>query len=150
VLRHAGPGYEQPVIVSSIRHRDIVAAQLAEIGQTAQVIHEPMGRNTGPAVLAAAMVLMAKDPLAQMVVVPADHVIEGDLTGAIMAMRDAAAAAGHLVTFGNKPRYAETGFGYITAGGPMIGFAVLRQVERFVEKPPIRKSRLLVKSDIAY
>jgi len=149
VLRHTGPGYEQPVVVSSIRHRDTVAAQLAEIGQTAQVIHEPMGRNTGPAVLAAAMVLMAKDPLAQMVVVPADHVIEGDLTGAIMAMRDAA-AAGHIVTFGIKPRYAETGFGYITDGGPMIGFAGLRQVERFVEKPPTRKARLLVESDIAY
>jgi len=149
VLRHTGPGYEQPVVVSSIRHRDIVAAQLAEIGQTAQVIHEPMGRNTGPAVLAAAMVLQARDPQALMVVVPADHVIEGDLTGAIMAMRDAA-AAGHIITFGIKPRYAETGFGYITDGGPMIGFAGLRQVERFVEKPPTRKARLLVESDIAY
>jgi mannose-1-phosphate guanylyltransferase / mannose-6-phosphate isomerase len=149
VLRHAGPGYEMPTIVSSIRHRETVTKQLAEISKTAQVIHEPMGRNTGPAVLAAAMLLHAKDGDALMVVVPADHVIEGDLNRTIMAMGDAA-LDGFIITFGIKPRYAETGFGYITDGGPMIKHAGLRQVERFVEKPPTRKARLLVESDIAY
>lgn len=149
VERHRGPGYEQPCIVSSVRHRVTIAAQLEEIGTSAQVIHEPMGRNTGPAVLAAAMRLIAKDPDALMVVVPADHVIEGDLNSTIMAMRDAA-SAGFIITFGIKPRYAETGFGYITDGGPMIEHPGLRKVDRFVEKPPTRKARLLVESDIAY
>lgn len=149
VLRHQGPGYQQPSIVSSIRHRATVSAQLAEIGSPASVIHEPMGRNTGPAVLAAALTLHAADPDALMVVVPADHVIEGDLNGTIMAMADAA-LAGFIITFGIKPRYAETGFGYITDGGPMINHPGLRMVERFVEKPPTRKARLLVESDIAY
>jgi len=149
VQRHRGPGYAAPCIVSSIRHRDTIAAQLADIGCAAQVIHEPMGRNTGPAVLAAALMLHAQDPDAIMLVVPADHVIEGDLTSTIMAMR-ASAAAGFIITFGIKPRYAETGFGYITDGGPMIAYPGLRQVDRFVEKPPTRKARLLVESDIAY
>ena len=149
VERHTGPGYQTPWIISSIRHRDTVAAQLAEIGQAARVIHEPMGRNTGPAVLATAYALMAEDPEALMVIVPADHVIEGDLNRTVMAMAGAA-AAGHIITFGIKPRYAETGFGYITDGGPMVGFPGLRQVERFVEKPPLRKARLLVESDISY
>jgi mannose-1-phosphate guanylyltransferase/mannose-6-phosphate isomerase len=149
VLRHSGDGYQMPTIVSSIRHRETVTKQLSEIGKVAQVIHEPMGRNTGPAVLAAAMVLHAKDPDALMVVVPADHVIEGDLNRTIMAMTDAA-LDGFIITFGIKPRYAETGFGYITDGGPMVRHAGLRQVERFVEKPPTRKARLLVESDIAY
>ncbi len=149
VQRHTGPGYQNPVIVSSIRHRETVAAHLAEIGVTAQVIHEPMGRNTGPAVLAAALTLVAQDPDALMVVVPADHVIEGDLNRTIMAMTDAA-LAGFIITFGIKPRYAETGFGYITDGGPMIDHPGLRSVQRFVEKPPTRKARLLVESDIAY
>lgn len=149
VLRHSGPGYEQPTIISSIRHRETVTRQLTEIGQGAQVIHEPMGRNTGPAVLAAAMVLHANDPDALMVVVPADHVIEGDLNRTIMAVADAA-LSGFIITFGIKPRYAETGFGYITDGGPMIDHPGLRHVERFVEKPPTRKARLLVESDIAY
>ena len=149
VERHRGPGYEAPVVVSSVRHRDTITAQLAEIGCGAQVIHEPMGRNTGPAVLAAALTLYAQDPEAIMVVVPADHVIEGDLNSTISAMQ-APARAGHIITFGIKPRYAETGFGYITDGGPFIGFPGLRMVERFVEKPPSRKARLLVESDIAY
>ena len=150
VERHRGPGYQPPVIVSALRHRDTVAAQLAEIGvDDALVIHEPIGRNTGPAVLAAAMALLATDPGALMVVVPADHVIEGDLSSTIMAMA-AAASAGQIITFGIKPRYAETGFGYITDGGPNIEHPGLRHVERFVEKPPTRKARLLVESDIAY
>lgn len=149
VQRHRGAGYEAPVIVSAVRHRDTIAAQLAEIGVAAEVIHEPMGRNTGPAVLAAAFTLVARDPDALMVVVPADHVIEGDLNATIMAMR-APAVGGKIITFGIKPRYAETGFGYITDGGPDFDYPGLRSVQRFVEKPPTRKARLLVESNIAY
>jgi mannose-1-phosphate guanylyltransferase/mannose-6-phosphate isomerase len=149
VLRHQGEGYGKPIIVSAMKHRATITAQLAEIGVDATVIHEPMGRNTGPAVLAAALTLMAQDPAGQLVVVPADHVIEGDLNGTIMAMRDAA-RDGHIITFGIKPRYAETGFGYITDGGPVAGYPGLHKVQRFVEKPPARKARLLVESDIAY
>ena len=149
VERHRGEGYEAPIIVSALRHRDTIAAQLAEIGVQADVIHEPMGRNTGPAVLAAAFAVIARDPDALMVVVPADHVIDGDINSTIMAMR-APAVAGRIITFGIKPRYAETGFGYITDGGPDFDFPGLRTVERFVEKPPTRKARLLVESNIAY
>jgi mannose-1-phosphate guanylyltransferase/mannose-6-phosphate isomerase len=149
VLRHVGEGYAEPTIVSGIRHRDTVAAQLREIGVSARVILEPMGRNTGPAVLGAALTLFARDPEALMVVVPADHVINGDINRTILGQRDAA-VAGHIITFGIKPRHAETGFGYITDGGPMIDFPGLHKVERFVEKPPLRKARLLVESDIAY
>lgn len=149
VERHRGDGFEKPVIVSSVRHRNTVAAQLAQIGSDARLIFEPMGRNTGPAVLAAALALYSEDPAALMLVIPADHVIEGDLNTTILAMR-AAAEAGHVITFGIKPRYAETGFGYITDGGPIAEFPGLHSVHRFVEKPPLRKARLLVESDIAY
>jgi mannose-1-phosphate guanylyltransferase/mannose-6-phosphate isomerase len=149
VHRHTGPAYHAPVIVSAAKNRETLARQMDEIRCTGTVIHEPMGRNTGPAVLAAAMTLVARDPDAVMVVVPADHVIKGDLTPTITAMLPAA-QAGRIITFGIKPRYAETGFGYITDGGPVIGYPGLRKVERFVEKPPTRKARLLVESDIAY
>jgi len=149
VERHRVEGYTAPCIVSALRHRETIASQLAELHCQAQVIHEPMGRNTGPAVLAAALVLIEKDPNALIVVVPADHVIEGDLNSTILAMRGPA-EAGYIVTFGIKPRYAETGFGYITDGGPVIDQPGLRHVERFVEKPPSRKARLLVESDVAY
>lgn len=149
VQRHRGEGYDTPVIVSSVRHSQTVAEQLSEIECDAQVILEPMGRNTGPAVLAAAIRLYSQNPDALMVVVPADHVIDGDLNRTIMSMEEPA-KAGHIISFGIKPRYAEVGFGYITDGGPIIGFPGLHQVDRFVEKPPARKARLLVESDIAY
>ncbi|WP_108483581.1 mannose-1-phosphate guanylyltransferase [Oceaniglobus ichthyenteri] len=149
VERHCGEGFEPPVIVSSVRHRNTVTSQLREIDSPAQFIYEPMGRNTGPAVLAAALHLYAQNPKALMLVIPADHVIEGDINTTILAMRDAA-EAGYVVTFGIKPRYAETGFGYITDGGPIAGFDGLHSVHRFVEKPPLRKAKLLVESEIAY
>jgi mannose-1-phosphate guanylyltransferase / mannose-6-phosphate isomerase len=149
VERHRGPHYANPVIVSAMRHREMVKEQLSGINCQATIIHEPMGRNTGPAVLAAAITLYSRDVNAVMVVIPADHVIQGDLTTTIMAMAEPA-LAGRIVTFGIKPRYAETGFGYITDGGPVIEHPGLRKVERFVEKPPTRKARLLVESDIAY
>lgn len=149
VERHSGEGFATPLIVSSAKHSRTLHRQLHQIGRGAEVILEPMGRNTGPAVLAAALKLAAKDPEQLMLVVPADHVIEGDLNSTIRAVRQGA-EDGLIVTFGIKPRYAETGFGYITDGGPIIGYPNLREVERFVEKPPTRKARLLVESDIAY
>jgi len=149
VARHRGEGFETPVIVSAVRHRNTVAAQLAAMACPARLIFEPMGRNTGPAVLAAALTLWADDPGALMLVVPADHVIEGDINTTILSMRDAA-VAGHIITFGIKPRYAETGFGYIVDGGANPAFPGLHKVSRFVEKPPLRKARLLVESQHAY
>lgn len=149
VERHSGEGFTTPVIVSSSKHGRTLHRQLRQIGRGAEVILEPMGRNTGPAVLSAALKLAAKDPDALMLVVPADHVIEGDINTTIRSVRDGA-ENGYIITFGIKPRYAETGFGYITDGGPIISHPNLREVERFVEKPPTRKARLLVESDIAY
>jgi mannose-1-phosphate guanylyltransferase/mannose-6-phosphate isomerase len=133
IQRHSVPGYEMPWVISSIRHRATVTAQLAEIGRDARILLEPMGRNTGPAVLAAALTLIQSDPDGVLVVVPADHVIEGDINATILSMAPAA-AAGYIVTFGIKPRYAETGFGYITDAGPVPGVKGLHKVGRFVEK----------------
>lgn len=149
VERHSGEGFDTPLIVSSAKHGRTLHRQLRQIGRGADVILEPMGRNTGPAVLAAALKLSAKDPEQLMLVVPADHVIDGDINTAIKAVQKGA-EDGYIITFGIKPRYAETGFGYITDGGPIIAHPNLREVERFVEKPPTRKARLLVESDIAY
>ncbi|MGB0968468.1 MAG: mannose-1-phosphate guanylyltransferase, partial [Halocynthiibacter sp.] len=149
VERHVGEGFADPVIITSVRHSRAIQEQLSEIDTHADVILEPSGRNTGPAVLAAAMMLQERDPEAVVLVVPADHVIRGDINSTIRAMYSAA-EDGYIITFGIKPRYAETGFGYIVDNGPIVGYAGLREVERFVEKPPNRKARLLVESDIAY
>ncbi|MEM9640116.1 MAG: sugar phosphate nucleotidyltransferase [Pseudomonadota bacterium] len=146
--RHRVPAFGRPCVVSSIDHAGTVASQLAQIQCDAQVIHEPMGRNTGPAVLAAALQLLTQDPAALMLVVPADHVIEGDLNKTILDMAEAA-KRGHIITFGITPRYAETGFGYITDGGT-TDIPGLHIVDRFVEKPPKPEAQALVDSGTAY
>jgi len=119
-----------PVVVCGVRHLDRIVGQLAEVGiEPAHVVAEPVGRNTAPAVMAAALVL---DPEAVMVVLPADHVI-ADVDGFRDAVRIAADAAGQgrLVTFGIVPTAPETGYGYIEAGPG----GEVRPVVRFVEKP---------------
>ena len=73
--RVAGPGLEPPVIVSSEAHRFVVAEQLRTIGiRPRTILLEPAGRNTAPAIAAAAM-LLRDDPEALMLVCPADHSI---------------------------------------------------------------------------
>src|SRR5437868_1295506 len=76
-LRVAGwPGLMAPLVVCGNDHRFLVAEQLREIGVTPLgILLEPAGRNTAPAVAAAACFLKAVDPEAVMLVLPADHVI---------------------------------------------------------------------------
>lgn len=149
VQRHRGALYHDPVVVTGVTHRGTVVKQLREIQSSAKIICEPMGRNTGPAVLAAAHAIVRRDPEAVFVVVPADHVIEGDLSSTIARCLPAA-QAGRIITFGISPRYAETGFGYILDDGPLEGFETIRQVGRFVEKPPQDEAEALLEQGNAY
>lgn len=94
------------------------------------ILIEPTGRNTAPAVVAAALVLQ---PDETMVVLPSDHHI-ADVPGFVAALEGALdiAEEGHLVTFGIPPTRPETGYGYIQLGPPLgAGY----RVERFKEKP---------------
>ena len=122
-----------PIVVANEEHRFLVAEQLRQVGapRTA-ILLEPVGRNTAPAIAAAALQAMAggDDPL--LLVLPSDHVVT-DEAAFHAAVREAipAAAGGALVTFGIVPGAPETGFGYIQAEA---GDGV-RAVRRFVEKP---------------
>src|SRR5687768_6320753 len=122
-----------PIVVANEEHRFLVAEQLRQIGAPVPaILLEPMGRNTAPAIAAAALQAMADggDPL--LLVLPSDHVVRDEV-----GFRDAvtaavpAAEAGALVTFGIVPDAPETGFGYIQAEAG----SDLRKVLRFVEKP---------------
>ncbi|MBU2981407.1 mannose-1-phosphate guanylyltransferase/mannose-6-phosphate isomerase [Lentibacter algarum] len=149
IQRHRAPVFAEPVVVTGRIHEGTVRKQLQELQVSARIICEPMGRNTGPAVLAAAEVMLAEDPDTLFVVVPADHVIEGDLTLPFTACIDAA-VAGQIVTFGIEPRFPESGFGYIVDGGEMEGFGPVRRVDRFVEKPPVVEATALIEAGGAY
>lgn len=102
----------------------------------AHFILEPLGRNTAPAIAAAALVMRERyGDEVMMVVMPADHLIQdGEAFMAAVAQASALAADGYLVTFGIRPTAPETGFGYIEVGAALNqdGAAL---VERFVEKP---------------
>jgi mannose-1-phosphate guanylyltransferase len=97
---------------------------------------EPFGRNTGPAVAAAALELQRRyGDEALILVLPADHLVQ-DEAALVQAVERAveAAAKGQLVTFGIQPSSAETGFGYIEMADD-FGINKAQQVVRFVEKP---------------
>ncbi len=134
----ADVGFAAPLVVCNQDHRFLVADQLGELGVKPQVILlEPLARNTGPAITAAALWLQARDPDALMLVQPSDHVIDtpADFHRAVMRGLPAA-QAGRLVTFGIKPVRPDTGYGYIQGSDPLDGIddGVLG-VDRFVEKP---------------
>jgi len=121
------------LVVSNEAHRFSVAEQLAGIEMRGQVILEPEGRNTAPAVALAALHAASdgEDPV--LLVMPADHVIRD--VGAFHAAVErglGAAREGRLVTFGIVPTAPETGYGYIRAKA-VDGEAV--PVDAFVEKP---------------
>ena len=131
--RVAGLADAAPIVVAGEDHRFLVAEQLRQIGApTPAILLEPIGRNTAPAIAAAALQALrdGEDPL--LLVLPSDHVVR-DADAFRVAVRAAMPAAeqGALVTFGIMPDAPETGFGYIEAER---GEGVQR-VLRFVEKP---------------
>ena len=127
-----------PLVVANEEHRFLVAEQLRVIGAPqARIVLEPVGRNTAPAIAAAALVASAdgSDPL--LLVLPSDHVVrDPDAFRAAVRAATPAAEAGALVTFGIVPNAPETGFGYIQAeAGQTEAGEGVRKVLRFVEKP---------------
>ena len=130
-------GVNPPTIVTAEQHRFLVADQIAgsESG-LGDIILEPEGKNTAPAIALAAHLALEKDEEALLLVMPADHVIRDEeafkaATEALLPL----AQAGHLCTFGISPTRPDTGFGYIRQGRELEGTKAVRLVNSFVEKP---------------
>ncbi|MFT6466230.1 MAG: mannose-1-phosphate guanylyltransferase [Halopseudomonas sp.] len=126
-----------PMIICNEQHRFLAAEQLRQLGyEQPNIILEPVGRNTAPAIALAAMQLRAKgdDPL--LLVLAADHQIRDTASfHRKVTQAQALAEEGKLVTFGIVPTHPETGYGYIQKGSALSNgvFAV----SRFVEKPDL-------------
>ncbi|MDK3074522.1 mannose-1-phosphate guanylyltransferase/mannose-6-phosphate isomerase [Sedimentitalea sp. JM2-8] len=136
--RLSGPEFAAPMVLTNADFRFIVTEQLAEVGvDPAAILIEPEGRNTAPAVLAAALWLEKTDPAALMLVAPSDHVVpDGAAFREAVRAGVPAARDGQLVTFGIKPTHAETGYGYLELAGDPGDFAARPlDLKRFVEKP---------------
>jgi mannose-1-phosphate guanylyltransferase len=132
---------ESSAIICNEEHRFFVAEQLREINRLDEIILEPAGRNTAPAIALAAMT-SKNDPL--LLVLAADHVIQDEVefSQAVKAALPIA-ESGKLVTFGVVPHEPHTGYGYIKKGIKKdTGFLV----EKFVEKPTHEDAHLYFES----
>lgn len=114
--------------------RDVITGQLIKVNRN-QIISEPVGRNTAPAIGLAAFILYRQDPEAVIGMFPSDHVIAEDkkFIKTIQQAVEIAAGADAIVVMGIRPTRPETGYGYIEVGGKAPkGIA---RVKRFTEKP---------------
>jgi mannose-1-phosphate guanylyltransferase / mannose-6-phosphate isomerase len=137
--------FERPIVITNAAYRFMVLEQLVEIGIDADVLLEPVRRDSGPAIAAGAAFAQARDKDAVVLALAADHVVR-DTAAFIAACRQglAAAEAGRIVTFGIKPERAATEYGYINPGDTVCGD--VRAIARFVEKPDQAKAAEYIKA----
>ncbi len=126
----------KPMVICNNEHRFLVAEQLQKIGQSGDIILEPVGRNTAPAIALAALKAIenGNDPL--MLVLAADHIIQ-DVSAFEQAVKKAElfAQQDKMVTFGIVADSPETGYGYIKRGEASDDSENAFKVASFVEKP---------------
>jgi mannose-1-phosphate guanylyltransferase len=125
-------------VVTAVHLQAQTLTQVPEV-PAANILSEPVGRNTAAAVGLAAWHLMTVDPEALMVVLPADHAI-ADRVAFCESLQQAALAAQHanvLMTLGVQPTYPATGYGYMQVGDSLAlpSAPLARQVTQFTEKP---------------
>ena len=136
--------FGRPIVVTNNQYRFLVAEQLAAIGIEADIVLEPMRRDSGPAIAAGAVFAFRRGGDPVVVALAADHVVTDTAAFAkVCGLAAAAAAKDRIVTFGVRPSRPATEYGYIRAGasiGPDI-FAI----EKFVEKPDAKTAEGYVK-----
>lgn len=138
---------DSPIVVCGNDHRFLVAEQLRALDITPKsIMLEPVGRNTAPAIAAAALALV-NEPEALMLVLPADHVIRNiDAFEQAVIRAAVAAESGRLVTFGIQPDGPETGYGYIQTGDAIANADGCFEVSQFVEKPNLETAESYINS----
>lgn len=133
------PNTSGALVICNEEHRFLVASQLQEIEHNPlDIILEPAGRNTAPAVALAALGTIEDDAI--LLVLPADHhIVDMDAFIAAVSRGLPFAELGKLVTFGIIPTKPETGYGYIKGGKPLENSAFT--IEKFVEKPDLASAK---------
>jgi mannose-1-phosphate guanylyltransferase/mannose-6-phosphate isomerase len=136
LMRCMGDAFdERPILVGAMEHRGQLLETMQSLGRKADIVLEPMRRNSCAAIAAGALRALERDKDAVVLVLAADHHIPDMEAFRAAVMRAAEAAAeGKIVTFGIKPRHAATGYGYILPKRSDAETAALK-IERFVEKP---------------
>ncbi|WP_017734458.1 mannose-1-phosphate guanylyltransferase/mannose-6-phosphate isomerase [Pseudomonas sp. CBZ-4] len=141
IKRLDGLEHGLPRLICNEHHRFLAAEQLRQLGlEDANIILEPVGRNTAPAIALAALQALSEQTDPIMLVLAADHLIQDvqafqeSITAALLL-----AESGKLVTFAIAPTSPETGYGYLQLGAP-VGAGGFK-VSRFVEKPDLNTAK---------
>ena len=145
VVRLAGVDALPPSIICNEEHRFLVAEQMRQINiDNSDILLEPVGRNTAPAIALAALHATANGEDPTLLVLAADHLIQDSATfQQQIKQAQILAEQGKLVTFGIVPTQPHTGYGYIKAGAAIgNGF----EVSQFVEKPDMDTATQYVNS----
>ncbi len=148
VERVSGGEFQPPIIVCNEAHRFVVGEQLQKIDQMPQaILLEPEGRNTAPAVAAAAAWLESTTPDSVLLVMASDHIIKRQkkFLDAI-ASGGEAAAKGHLVAIGITAATPEIAYGYIKSGEEVESISNCLRIDKFVEKPDLETAKAFVES----
>jgi mannose-1-phosphate guanylyltransferase/mannose-6-phosphate isomerase len=145
-LRGVGPDFARPIVVCNNEHRFLIAEQLRAAGiADAEIVLEPVGRNSAPAITAAALLASEADPNAVLWMMAADAAIHRtEALHAALERAVVAAHAGRIVMFGMQPHRAETAYGYIEVGPELSDAPGVHDLVRFVEKPDAATAARLV------
>lgn len=128
--------FDDLIVVTSAEYRFTVLDQLQSVGAKAQIILEPMRRDSAAAVAVATEFSLQRNPDAIVAVLAADHIIQNETLFVETCLSAAAAAEGrHIVAIGIPPTSPSTGYGYINPGKALSRHGEAKAIERFVEKP---------------
>lgn len=138
---------ENFLIVTNRRYKELVLQHIPEITDE-QILCEPIGRNTAPAIAYAAYTLLKYHPDAEMIVTPADHLIlnEDDFREIINECLEFADRHDALMTVGIKPTRPETGYGYIQVSDNKL----ISKVKSFTEKPDLELAQTFIRTGEFY
>ncbi|RTL50790.1 MAG: mannose-1-phosphate guanylyltransferase/mannose-6-phosphate isomerase [Bradyrhizobiaceae bacterium] len=145
ILRVSDPAlFERPIVITNNAYRFMVLEQLAAIERQADILLEPMRRDSGPAIAAGAGFALSREADAVVLALAADHVVK-DNAAFVAACRKAldVARAGKIVTFGVRPEQPSTEYGYIKPGKTISGEVLA--IDKFVEKPDAATAASYVK-----
>lgn len=132
---------ENFLVVTNRNYKELVLEHLPELKEN-QVLCEPIGRNTAPCIAYAAYSLLKRDPEANMIVTPSDHLVlnESDFHTIIRECLEFSSREGTLMTVGIQPSRPETGYGYIQKSNSDI----ISRVKCFTEKPNLELAQAFV------
>ena len=142
-LKNCMPG-NNIISITNTKHASNVRMQLSDMSENPVILSEPTAKNTAPAIVLAVKYIIQKsntDPV--ILVVPSDHLIkDNEKFLSTVKKGEKLAQQGYIVTFGIKPHYPETGYGYInTAEQINDGY----KVKEFVEKPDLETAEKYLK-----